>query len=126
MDAPAFRVDRRANSPLQILMPSGRITLGQSVRELRQAIDQVAGEGHQWILLDMANVAYLDSAGLGTIITGVNLMRKVSGDLLLSNLQPRVAQLLELTNLNGVLKVYPSEETALEAVSRGAAPSPSV
>jgi anti-sigma B factor antagonist len=116
METPVFRVDRRAQDRLQILAPTGRITLGQNVKELRQAIDQVASEGHQWLLLDMTNVPYVDSAGLGAIVTGLNLFRKIDGDLLLANLQPRIAQLLELTNLNEVLKVFPSEQAAVDSI----------
>ena len=116
MELPSFRVVRRTQENLQILEPSGRITLGQSVRELKQSFDLLAQEGHRRLIVNMVNVAYVDSAGLGTLITGLNTFRKADGTLVLSNLQPRVAQLLELTNLTGVLETFPTEEAAVESI----------
>ena len=116
MELPSFRVVRRTQENLQILEPSGRITLGQSVRELKQSFDLLAQEGHRRLIVNMVNVAYVDSAGLGTLITGLNTFRKADGTLVLSNLQPRVAQLLELTNLTGVLETFPTEEAAVESM----------
>ncbi|MBV8818426.1 MAG: STAS domain-containing protein [Acidobacteriaceae bacterium] len=95
------------------------------MKELRQAIEQIASDGHRWLLLDMTSVPYVDSAGLGAIITGLNLFRKIEGDLLLTGLQPRISQLLELTNLVEILKIFPSEQAALDSL-RTHAQAPSV
>lgn len=83
---------------------------------MKQCFDSVAAEGHRNLIVNMANVAYVDSAGLGTLITGLNSLRKSGGNLVLSNLQPRVAQLLELTNLTGVVETFPTEEAAVESM----------
>ena len=76
-------------------------------------MDQVAAEGHQWLLLDMTEVPYVDSAGLGAIVIGLNQFRKARGGLLLVGVQPRIAQMLDLANLTEVLRVFPNEHAAL-------------
>lgn len=116
MELPSFQVARSSLHNLQVLTPSGRITLGQSVKELRLAFDEVAGQGHRWAVIDMAEVPYIDSAGLGAIVTGVNLFRKIEGNLFLCGVQPRVLQLLELTSLLGVVPVYSNAQEALQAI----------
>jgi anti-sigma B factor antagonist len=87
------------------------------VRELRRVFDQLAEEGHKLVVLNMANVPYIDSAGLGTLITGLTLFKKNGGTLILSNVQPRIEQLLELTNLAGVIRSFPAEEAALRSLN---------
>ena len=120
MELPSFQVARRAQDRFQVLTPSGRITLGQSVKELRHAFDEVAEQGHAWVLIDMSEVPYIDSAGLGSIVTGLNLFRKIKGNMVLCCVQPRVLQLLELTSLTGVLQVYPTAEDAVKSLPESA------
>lgn len=124
MDSQAFRVVRREEGSLPILAPEGRITLGQSARDLRQAFDQLAGEGHRWLLVNMSDVPYVDSAGLGTLVTGMNLFRKGGGAMALCCVQPRVSQLLELTNLTGVIRVASTEPAGVQTLSEAMNPSP--
>ena len=120
MESPSFHIARRAHDGVEILVPSGRVTLGQTVKDMRLALEQVAAESHRWVILDMSNVAYLDSAGLGTIVTGLNLFRKLGGDLALFGVQPRVSQLLDLTNISTILKIYPTEQEALHSITSAA------
>src|SRR5579871_3939485 len=110
MDTAQFRVNRRAQDSVQILTPSGRITLGASVREMKQTFESLAAEGHLAIALNLTEVSYVDSAGLGSIVNGLNMLRKKGGNLTLCCVQPRVQQLLELTNLTGVVSSFENEE----------------
>ena len=119
MELSPFRITRRAEGGIQVLAPSGRITLGQSVRELRQCFEQL-GEEAQRVVVNMAEVPYIDSAGLGSLVSGLSAIKKSGGALVLSDVQPRVAQLLELTNLTGVLKSFPTEREALQFFSLAA------
>ena len=117
-----FRVTRRAHDQVIVLTPSGRITLGASVREMKQAFESLAADGSVTVALNLSEVPYVDSAGLGSIVTGLRLLRKKGGNMTLCCVQPRVSQLLELTNLNGVVASFENEEAAIEALQKGAAP----
>jgi anti-anti-sigma factor len=120
-----FRVTRQVRDDVQILTPSGRITLGASVREMKQAFEGLTAEGHVAVALNLTNVDYVDSAGLGSIVQGLNTLRKKGGNLTLCCVQPRVSQLLELTNLTGVVTSFENEEAAVQALKKGAAPQAS-
>src|ERR1700722_13031449 len=103
MDTAEFRVIRRPHDAVQILTPSGRITLGASVRQMKQAFESLLKEGQLAVALNLSEVDYVDSAGLGSIVQGLNALRKHGGNMTLCCVQPRVSQLLDLTNLNGVV-----------------------
>ncbi len=124
METTDFRVARRALDDAYVLTPSGRITLGASVREMKQTFESMAAAGHVTIAMNLSEVPYVDSAGLGSIVQGVNMLRKKGGNLTLCCVQPRVSQLLELTNLTGVVRSFDSEEAAVQALKTGAAPQP--
>lgn len=119
MELSQFRIARRTEGEIQVVAPSGRITLGQSVRELRQAFDELA-EQSQRVVVNMAEVPYIDSAGLGSLVSGLSAVKKSGGALALCDVQPRVAQLLELTGLTGVLPNFPSEGEALQFLATAA------
>jgi anti-sigma B factor antagonist len=116
MELPIFHISRREHDKVAVLAASGRITLGQSVRTLRDTFQDLASQGEKNVVLDMSDVPYLDSAGLGTIVSGLNLFKQNGGSLVLSSVQPRIAQLLELTNLTDVLRAYPNESSAVESL----------
>lgn len=122
MQTTDFRVSHRAQDQVHVLTPSGRITLGASAREMKLAFESLAAEGHAAVALNLSEVAYVDSAGLGSIVTGLNLLRKKGGDMTLCCVQPRVSQLLELTHLTGVVASFDSEESAIQALKKGTHP----
>jgi anti-sigma B factor antagonist len=118
MQTTDFRVGRRVEEGVNVLTPSGRITLGASVREMKLAFEGLAAEGHTVVALNLSEVAYVDSAGLGSIVTGLNLLRKKGGNMTLCCVQPRVSQLLELTHLTGVVASFDNEEAAIQALKK--------
>ena len=89
---------------------------------MKQAFESLAADGSVTVALNLSEVPYVDSAGLGSIVTGLRLLRKKGGNMTLCCVQPRVSQLLELTNLNGVVASFENEEAAIEALQKGAAP----
>lgn len=121
MNTADFRVSQKAIENVQVLTPSGRITLGASVREMKQTFEGLASAGQLAAALNLSSVDYVDSAGLGSIVSGLNMLRKKGGNLTLCCVQPRVSQLLELTNLNGVVLSFETEEAAVEELKKGAA-----
>jgi stage II sporulation protein AA (anti-sigma F factor antagonist) len=80
---------------------------------LRRWFGEVAAEGHKAVLLDLNGVSFVDSSGLGALVAGYNAMKSAGGSLALVRVPGRVRELLELSRLTGVLRVYDSEADAL-------------
>ncbi len=91
----------------------GKITLGEGDVEIKQAVDELVKRGRKKILLNLAKVPYMDSAGLGEIIRCFTALRKNGGQFKLLSPSARVRDLLNITKLLTVFDSYDDEETAL-------------
>jgi anti-anti-sigma factor len=91
----------------------GNVTLGAGEQKMREAIDEQIASGHKKLLLNMANVAVLDSSGIGAIIKSFTTAKREGGKLKLVNLSPLARQMLSITGLLSVLEVYDDESSAL-------------
>ncbi len=101
----------------------GRIALGEESAALRDLVMNLLSEGHVKILLNLADVSYIDSSGLGTLVSTVASVRKASGEMRLVNLSDRVDDLMEVTRLYTVFDIADDEPTALKSFERGSAAS---
>jgi anti-sigma B factor antagonist len=81
---------------------------------LRAAVAQAVGAGRSTVVLDLDACEFMDSSGLGAIIGGLKVARQAGGDLRLARVTAQVATVLELTNLDRVLRPYGSVEEALD------------
>lgn len=102
----------------------GKITLGDSSSRLREAIDQLLTQRQTRILLNMAEVSYVDSAGLGAIASCHVKAHAAGGGISLCQVSTRVNELLELTRLNEKLTVFPDEASALNSIGAPEHPAP--
>jgi anti-sigma B factor antagonist len=91
----------------------GRITLGDGSTLLRDVIREKVDSGHKKLLLNLAEVNYIDSAGLGELVSGYRLVKAQSGELKLVNLSKRVSDLLQITKLYAVFDIHTDEVKAL-------------
>jgi anti-sigma B factor antagonist len=91
----------------------GRITLGEGSALLRKTVRELLDDGRRKILLNLADVSYIDSAGIGELVTAFTTVKKSGGDLKLLHLTKKVHDLLQLTKLFTVFDVYTDENTAL-------------
>ena len=107
---PLHLVDKLLDGVL-ILEARGRITLGPETESLRHRIKS-AGDSHKCIVLDLAGVDYIDSAGLGTLVAGAASVRRAGGELKLANLTARVRDLMQITRLSTLFEVYDSLDRA--------------
>ena len=80
---------------------------------LQERLVEVLRDGSSSIVLDLSAVTFLDSTGLGVLITGLKRCRSAEGDLVLVTAQPNVLKVLEITGLNDVFKVHDSVDDAL-------------
>ena len=92
---------------------SGRITIGEGDRVLREAIQELLENGRWHILLNLAEVSYMDSSGIGGLIAGYKHANEKSGSLKLLNPSDRVDELLRLTRLHEVFDTFRDEQAAL-------------
>ena len=100
---------------------TGRIVLNDGSAAVREAIAKLRQEGAGKILLNMAEVSFLDSSGLGEVARAYSSIDKAGGQLKLMNIPTRILDLLRITKLDSVLTPYPNEAAALESFSKGAA-----
>jgi anti-sigma B factor antagonist len=93
----------------------GRIVLGEGSSSLRERIKSLVGDGEKKIVLNMANVTYIDSAGLGTLVAAHVSAKKEGTVLLLSDLGNKFHEVLQVTRLLTIFNVYPTEAEAISS-----------
>ena len=92
---------------------SGRIVLGDGSAGLRDLLRDLVSEGNKKILLNLRNVNYIDSSGLGELVSAFTSMRSQGGELKLVNPSKRIRDLLQITKLYSLFDVKDDETTAL-------------
>lgn len=98
-----------------ILDLSGRIVLGEGSVQLRDSIKELVAKGQKQILLNLGDVSYIDSSGLGELVSAYTTVRNAGGELKLLNLTKKVHDLLQITKLYTVFDVKDDEATAVSA-----------
>lgn len=106
-------ISEREERGVVILGLNGRLVMGEEVKLLREKIRSLLSEHRKMILLNMAEVAYVDSSGIGTLVEGVVLTTTEGGRLKLANLQRMVYSALALHKLTPAFQIFNSEEEAL-------------
>jgi anti-sigma B factor antagonist len=96
-----------------VLTVSGRITLGDGNVMLREIVSELADKGHKHIVLNLADVHYIDSSGLGELVKAHTTLRNKGGQLKLASLNKRVHDLLQITRLSAVFDIHEDEASAL-------------
>lgn len=92
---------------------SGRITLGEGCSQLRELIRDMLAKGHKNILLNLGEVTYIDSSGIGELVSGFTAVSNQGGHLKLLNLTKKVHDLLQITKLLTVFDVHDDEAKAI-------------
>ena len=99
-----------------VLDLSGKITLGEASGKLRSAVQEALGHSKK-ILLNLADVNYIDSAGLGELVSAFTTVKNAGGELKLLNLTKKVRDLLVITKLLTVFDVRDNEQEAIQSFS---------
>jgi anti-sigma B factor antagonist len=110
-----LNISERQVGDVTILDMDGKITIGEGSVALRTAIRRLLEEGKKKILLNLAKVGYIDSSGIGELVSSYTAINKESGELKLLNLTQKLQDLLTITKLLTVFDVYESEEEALKS-----------
>jgi anti-sigma B factor antagonist len=94
---------------------AGRITLGEGSSALRDTLREMVGKGQKKILLNLGEVSYIDSSGIGELVSGFTTVANSGGTLKLLNLNKRVKDLLQITKLYTVFDVHDDEAAAVRS-----------
>jgi anti-sigma B factor antagonist len=110
-----MNISERVVEGVSILDLSGKIVLGEGDVQVKDRIRDLLADGQRRILLNLADVGYIDSAGLGAIISCYTTSKREGGQLKLVHLTKKVQDLLAITKLITVFETYDSEKEALES-----------
>jgi len=116
---PTAEITVREVGPVTVFSVSGRITMGDPAKQLGQKIRQALEGGRRQLLVNLADVVYIDSAGMGTLVDATMAARKSGGQLKLASIPPKVRDLLEPAGLCRVFEIYHDEAAALASFSEG-------
>jgi len=111
----ALSINRRESDHVTILDVRGRITLGDETDALRQSIRDLLAQGQKKILLNLAGVDYIDSSGVGELVSAFTTVRNAGGELKLMNLTQKVHDVLNVTKLYTVFDIKDDEFRAVKS-----------
>jgi len=97
---------------------SGRITLGEGSTMLRDIVRDMIAKGQKKILLNLGDVTYIDSSGIGELVSAFTTVRNGGGELKLLNLTKKVHDLLQITKLYTVFDIKDDEAAAIQSFSK--------
>ncbi len=112
-----LNLTERQAGDITILDMDGKVTIGEGSVALRTTIRRLLGEGKKKILLNLGRVGYVDSSGIGELVSSFTAVNKEEGSLKLLNLTQKIQDLLAITKLLTVFDVYDSESEAVSNFS---------
>ena len=108
-----MEIEQRPSGDVMILDLKGKLTIGSGDELLKDKINSLIQQGYKKLLLNLADVPYVDSAGLGAIVSSYTTVSRENGSLKLLSLTSRIKDLLAITKLLTVFDTYESETEAV-------------
>jgi len=115
-----MHIEERSVGDVVLLDLKGKITLGEGDELLKDKVNSLVNQGHKKIILNLADVPYIDSAGLGEVVRTYTTVSRQGGSLKLLNLTKRITDLLSITKLLTVFETFDSENEAVRSFSASA------
>src|ERR1700675_806190 len=112
---PSLFATTREHSGITLVDLSGRISLGEGSALLRKTVRDLVEAGRLKILLNLGDVNYIDSSGIGELVSGFTAVRNRGGELKLLNLTKKILVLLQIPKIFTVLDVFNEESTAIRS-----------
>lgn len=119
----SLTINVRESGNVVVLDLNGRITIGEEVSSLRDTIKEHLDAGQKNILLNLAEVSYIDSTGLGQFVGSFATVTSRGGQLKLLNLQKKLQELMQITKLITVFDTYTNESAAVRSFQAAATAS---
>jgi anti-sigma B factor antagonist len=114
----SVKISTRQVDGVTILDMSGRITLGEGSVQLRDAVRDLLTKGQKHVLLNLGDVTYIDSSGIGELVSAFTTAKNQGGELKLLNLTRKVHDLLQITKLYTVFDVKDDEASAISSFKK--------
>jgi anti-sigma B factor antagonist len=111
----SVKLTTRQVGDVTVVDVAGRITLGEGSSTLRDALRELVGKDQKKVLLNLGEVSYIDSSGIGELVSGFTTVTNSGGALKLLNLNKRVKDLLQITKLYTVFDVHEDEASAIRS-----------
>jgi anti-sigma B factor antagonist len=111
----SVKMSSRQVGDVTVVDASGRITLGEGASVFRDMIRDLAAKGNKKILINLADVSYIDSSGIGEMVSSFTTVTNHGGQLKLLSLTKRVKDLLQITKLYTVFEVFEDESSAVRS-----------
>ena len=115
-----MQIEERAVGDVMVLDLKGKITLGEGDELLKDKVNSLVNQGQKKIILNLAGVPYIDSAGLGEVVRTYTTVSRQGGSLKLLNLTKRITDLLSITKLLTVFETFDLESDAVRSFSASA------
>ena len=110
-----MKIETRDVGEVKILEPSGKITIGVGDVALREAVHDAVEGGCKKLLVDLSDTTTMDSSAIGELVSAYTTVTNRGGQLKLLNLPPKVADILQITQLITVFETYDNEQEALDS-----------
>ena len=110
-----MEISERNDGKVTILALTGKVTLGEGDLLLKDKLHSLLNQGRKDVLLNLAQVSYVDSAGLGAIVGAYTTMTREGGSLKLANVTKKLQDLLSITKLLTVFETFDSEDEGLRS-----------
>lgn len=110
-----MKIDDRIVGDVHIMDCSGKITLGEGTQAIRNKVREVLKNGGKKILLNLGDVSYIDSSGIGELVSSFTTVTNQGGQLKLLNLTKKIQELLAITKLLTVFQVFDNEQSAIKS-----------
>ncbi len=111
----SVKMTTRQVGDVTVIDAAGRITLGEGASSFRDTVRELSSKGDKKILLNLSDVSYIDSSGIGEMVSGFTTVTNHGGQLKLLGLSKRVKDLLQITKLYTVFEVFDDEAAAVRS-----------
>ena len=111
-----LNIAERRVGDITIIDLDGKVTIGETNRQLHEKLKSIVMDGRNKIILNLRQVKFIDSSGLGEIVAGYSTLKAHGGSLVLANIPDRVVDLMTITKLYTVFDIFESESDALAAL----------
>jgi anti-sigma B factor antagonist len=108
---------REFENGIVVLELFGNIRMGPECQRISQEVDQLVGRGQNRVIFDFSGVDYLDSAGIGTLVSCLTKIKNSGGEMRLAGLKAMVAGVFKLTKIDTIIKLFPTVDEASQNFS---------
>ena len=105
------------SGPVAVLTMQGKLVLGASSNEFRATVEELLKTGNQLFVLNLKDVPYADSAGIGALAYNFSNVKAAGGQIAVAEVQPAVRDVMEVTNLSSLIPMFATEIEAVRSLS---------